>query len=174
MYDPTVFENLKVAFENAVYDLDNIGKKISITNRVDRMDFSVLARYFAIKFTLVDKPGITAEIILEATLKELAAEILEEPGKNPGCTMILRFYKQIQNVTKQCKQIDQALKDVWEPNLLLTQTLSFMYEQKSANYTDSIEITFDHKIKEEHIDDISDFLEHVLETLKVLNDMENK
>lgn len=171
MYDPTVFENLKVAFENAVYDLDNIESKISITNRVDRMDFSVMARYFAIKFTLVDKPDITTEIILEASLEELAAEILEEPGKNPGCTMLLRFYKQIQNVPKQCKQIDQALKDVWESDLQITQTLSFMFEQKSKNYQDSIEITFEHKILEEHIDDISDFLEHVLKTLKVLNDM---
>ena len=34
MYDPTIFENLKVAFENHVYDLDNIERKIDIKNRV--------------------------------------------------------------------------------------------------------------------------------------------
>ena len=35
MYDPTVFENLKVAFENLLYDMDNIERKINITNRTD-------------------------------------------------------------------------------------------------------------------------------------------
>ncbi|MBE1554672.1 hypothetical protein [Sporosarcina limicola] len=53
MYDPTIFENLKVAFENQVYDLDNLDQKITITNRIDRMDF-------AIQFTLVDQPDVTA------------------------------------------------------------------------------------------------------------------
>ena len=46
MYDPTIYDNLKVAFENHVYDLDNLDHKINITNRVDRMDFSILKKDF--------------------------------------------------------------------------------------------------------------------------------
>ncbi|NYF24394.1 hypothetical protein HDC33_001219 [Sporosarcina sp. JAI121] len=26
LYDPTIFENLKIAFENHVYDLDNVNQ----------------------------------------------------------------------------------------------------------------------------------------------------
>jgi hypothetical protein len=169
MYDPTIFENLKIAFENHVYDLDNIDHEINITNRVDRMDFSVFARDFAIQFTLADQQDVTAEIVLEASLEELAAEILEQPGKNPGCALYLRFYKRVQNVTKQCKQIEQALKDIWEPDVQLTQTLSFVYEHEASSYQDIIEVAFAHKINEKHMGDIADFLDHVIETLEVLN-----
>lgn len=171
MYDPTVFENLKVAFENQVYDLDNLDEVINITNRVDRMDFSVIARDFAIQFTLADQQDVTAEILLEASLEELAAEILEKPGKNPGCSLYLRFYKRVQNVTKECNQIEQVLKDIWEPDVQLTQTLSFVYEQEASGYLDIIEVSFNHKINEKHMGDIADFLDHVLETLEVLNEI---
>ena len=72
MYDPTIFENLKVAFENHVYDLDNIERKIDIKNRVDQMDLSIIARTFKIEFTLADQQDITAEIILDASLRRFS------------------------------------------------------------------------------------------------------
>jgi len=170
MYDPTIFENLKVAFENQVYDLDNLDHKITITNRFDRMDFSIIKRDFGIQFTLVDQPDVKAEIIIVASIEELSAEILEQPGKNPGCSMYLRFYKNVQDTTKQCKEIEQILNEIWEPDLPLTQSLSYVYVQDSpSTYLDIIEVAFNHKINEEHMGDIADFLEHVLNTLKVLN-----
>ena len=169
MYDPTIFENLKVAFENHVYDLDNIDRKITITNRVDRMDFSILAREFAIQFKLVGQQDVTAEIGLEASTKDLAGEILELPGQNPGCTLYLRFTKRIQNVNIQCKQVEKALNAIWEDEIELTQTLSIVYGQEMSNYLNKIELKFKPKINEENIGDISDFLYHVLETLGMLN-----
>ena len=171
MYDPTIFDNLKVAFENQVYDLDNLENEITITNRIDRMDFSVMGREFTIEFTLVDLPDVTAEIVLEASLENTAAEIMELPGKNPGCSLVLRFYKRVHNVTKQCKEIDQALKEIWEADQKLTQTLSFMYEQDTSSYLDTVEVSFNHLINEEHMDEIEEFLEHVLESLEVLNEI---
>jgi hypothetical protein len=169
LYDPTIFENLKVAFENQVYDLDNVDQKITITNRVDRIDFSILARDFAIQFTLVDQPNVTAEIVLEASVKELAGEILELPGINLGCSLLLRFNKRVKNVAIQCKQIEQVLNAIWENEVQVTQTLCFVYGQEAASCLDSIEVKFKSKINEEHIGEIADFLEHVLETLEVLN-----
>lgn len=169
MYDPTIFDNLKVAFENQVYDLDNLENEITITNRIDRMDFSVMGREFAIEFTLVDLPDVTAEIVLESSLENIAAEMMELPGKNPGCSLLLRFYKRVNNVTKQCQEIDQALKEIWETEQKLTQTLSFMYEQDSSSYLDTIEVSFNHPINEDHMEDIEEFLNHVLESLEVLN-----
>jgi hypothetical protein len=168
MYHPTVFENLKVAFENHIYDLDSVEQEINITNRVDRMDFAIMARNFAVEFTLTNRPDVTAEIALEASLEELAAEILEKPGTTPGCTLLLRFYKRVQNVTQQCKQIEQAINEIWDRELQITQTLSFVYEQEALIYLDTIEVGFNHKINEDHMEDIADFLDHVLETLEVL------
>ncbi|MBO0603143.1 hypothetical protein I2483_15860 [Sporosarcina sp. E16_3] len=168
MYDPTIFENLKVAFENQVYDLDNLDRKITITNRVDRMDFAIMARDFAIQFTLTDQPNVTAEIVLGASVNDLAGEILELPGMNLGCSLLVRFTKRIQNVAIQCELIDQALTTIWENEIQLTQTLSFVYEQEASSYLDIIEVKFKSKLNEEHMGDIADFLDHVLETLEVL------
>jgi len=171
LYDPTIFENLKVAFENHVYDLDNVDHKITITNRIDRMDFSVLTRDFAIQFTLVNQPNITAEIVLEASVKELAGEILEMPGQNLGCSLVIRFRKQMQDVATQCKQIEKALNAIWKNDIQLTQTLSFKFEQEAPSYLDIIEVNFKEKITEQHMRDIADFLDSVLEALDVLNDI---
>ena len=171
MYDPTVFDNLKVAFENQLYDLDNLDHKINICNRVDRMDFSIIKRDFAIEFMLAGYLDVTAEISLEASLEELSAEILEKPGKNPGCILNIRFYKRIKNVTKDCLLIERSLEDIWGPDFMLTQELSFVYGKQDSSYLDSIKLTYNQKINEEHMSDIENFIEHVLRTLAVLNEI---
>lgn len=169
MYDPTIFDNLKVTFENQVYDLDNLDRKITITNRVDRMDFAIMARDFAIQFTLVDQPDVTAAIILEASLKDLAGEILEVPEQKLGCTLFVQFTKHVQSVATQCKQIEHALYSIWENDIQLTQTVSFVFEQGAHCYQDMIEVKFNSKINEEHMGDIVDFIDSVMETLEALN-----
>ena len=171
MYDPTIFDNLKVAFENQVYDLDNLNRKIKIVNRIDRMDFSIIKRDFAIEFTMAEQQDVTAEICLEASLEELAAEILEEQGKNPGCSLRIRFKKLIQNVTKDCLQIEKSLIGIWGSDFKLTQTLSFVYGKEASTFLDNIELSYHHKINEDHMGDIADFIDQVLETLKILNEI---
>jgi len=170
MYDPTIFENLKVAFENHIYDLDNIDRIITIMNRVDRIDLSVLAREFSIQFALVDQPEVTAEIVLEASLQDLAGEILEWTEINPGWSITLRFYKHINNTAIQCKKVEQALNSIWESEIELTQTLSFVYGEESG-YMDTIDVRFKHKINEENMNEIGEFLDHVLKTLEELSDI---
>ncbi|MBW8349161.1 hypothetical protein K0H71_06770 [Bacillus sp. IITD106] len=168
MYDPTIFENLKVAFENHIYDLDNIHRIITIMNRVDRMDLALLAREFSIQFALVDQPDVTAEIVIEASLEDLAGEILEWAGTNPGCSITLRFYKRIHHVAIQCKNIEQILTSIWENDIVLTQTLSFVYGD-DVDFINTVEARFKHKINEENMNEIGEFLDHVLETTEELS-----
>ncbi len=168
MFDPTVFENLKVAFENRFYDLDNLTGQIQITNRMDRLELSVMSREFALQFEPVPSKGITAELRLEASLKELAAEILEMPDETPGCTLILRFYMQIEHVSEQCKRIEEVLRDIWKPDVPPVQTLSFVYGQAQAVYSNVIELQFNRKINEDQMGDIPDLIDHVLRTLDEL------
>lgn len=169
MYDPTIFDNLKVAIENQVYDLDNLEQEIHITNREDKMDFAVMTRKFAIQFTLVGQPDVTAEIVLKASLEALAGEILEKQDVDLGCSLILRFYKRIESVPIQCKKVELALNAIWEDDIPLTQILSFVYGQAVTTYLDTIEVKFKPKITEDHMREIGAFLDHVLETLEVLN-----
>ena len=54
MFDPTIFDNLKVVAEGAVYDLDLQGE-ILITNRIDQVDLATLSRYYAITFRKINQ-----------------------------------------------------------------------------------------------------------------------
>ena len=169
MYDPTVFENLKVALENQVYDLDTIEREIRIINRTDQMDFAVLARKFAIQFTLFNLEEVSAEIVLEASLQDLANEILDAHGENPGCTLTVRFHKHVQREAEQCRRIEQALSDIWENEVIVTQTLSFIYGDERTGFSNNIEVKFKTKINEENMQEIPDFLHSVLKALYVLH-----
>ncbi|WP_252504283.1 hypothetical protein [Sporosarcina sp. Marseille-Q4943] len=169
MYDPTVFENLKVAFENRVYDFDTIEREIRIMNRADQMDFAILARRFAVQFTLFHLEDVSAEIILKASLQDLADEIMETPGGNPGCTLTVRFQKRIQHEKEQCPLIEESLRDIWENEVLVVQTLSFMYGGDEPGYLNNIEVKFRTKINEENMREIPDFLHSVLDALRVLH-----
>ncbi|GIN21890.1 MAG TPA: hypothetical protein DEO65_18210 [Bacillus bacterium] len=169
MYDPTHFENLKVAFENRIYDLDNIDGLITIVNRADLTDYAVLSRKFSIQFALTGQLDVTAEVVLTASLEDLAGEILEMPAATPGCSLVLRFYKRIHEVPVQCGKIEKALYAVWENDIELSQTLSFEYGEELSGYLDQIEVKFKTKISENNMREIVPFLEHVLKSLELLN-----
>lgn len=165
MFDPTVFDNIKVSLENQIYDLDNIAERVRITGRIDRLEMSIMSREFGLRFELVDHNNITAEIRLTASLKELASEILEIPGETPGCSLILRLYLQIEDVSNQCKRVQEILQHIWQPEETPIQTLSFVYGQERAVYSNIVEIKFKRKITEDQMGDIPDLIEHVLLSL---------
>jgi hypothetical protein len=171
MFDPTVFENLKVAFENQIYDLDTLDRKVDIINRVDRLELAVMSREFALQFTLADRKEVSAEIQLTATLKDLAAELLELKGETPACTLRLRFYMQVHHVEEQCKLAEQAIQRIWEPEIAPTQTISYIFGAESPSYSNVIELGFNRKISEEQMDDIPELTQHVLQTLQKLEEI---
>lgn len=165
MFDPTVFDNIKVAIENQIYNLDNLSGQIRITDRIDRLEMSVMSREFALKFQLNNQEDVTAEIRLEASLKDLAAEILEMQGETPACTLTMRFNLQIKDVSVQCKRVLEILQRIWNPEEPPTQTLSFVYGQESVVYTNTVELRFNRRINEDQMEDIPELIEHVLQSL---------
>jgi hypothetical protein len=171
LFDPIVFENLKVAIENDVYDLDNISGEIEVTNRTDCLDLAVMAREFSLQFSLVNQQEITAEIVLCASIKDLADEILEVPGENPGCSLSMRFLLQVEDIEKECKHIEAIINNIWDPDLPPVQTIRFVYGKEQVKYMNTIELAFPHKINEEHIRDIPKFVDHIVNTLNELNQM---
>ncbi|WLV25221.1 hypothetical protein QR721_03035 [Aciduricibacillus chroicocephali] len=169
MFHPTIFENLKVAFENRIYDLDSLDGKIDILNRIDRMDFAIMKRDFALRFALLGEPDVTVEVVLEASLQELADEILENERAHPGSALRLRFRKRVEDSEKTCKKITEALAAIWEDDVEIKQTLSRELDDKKVGELDTILVKFKPKLDEEHIEEIPEFLEHVLESLAALN-----
>ncbi|WP_106766656.1 hypothetical protein [Paenibacillus faecalis] len=171
MFDPTIFENLKVAVENIVYDLDNLDKRILVTDRTDRIDMAVMSRHFSLKFELVPKTGAEAEIRLEAFLKDLAAEILETPGEQPGCALSLRFYTQVRIVPEQCRRIAELIEAIWDPQITPVQTLSCVFGEDPAVFKNTIELKFPHKINENNMSELPNLVEHMIRTLEGLTEL---
>lgn len=167
MFDPTVFENLKVAFENRVYDLDNVEQVITVTNRFDRIDLARMDRDFSLQLKIVDQPHVTADIRLKASLQQLADEILEHPHTNPSCALTLRFQMNISTI-QLCERIEQMLRIIWEEDVDITQTVSSQYGQSTKEFLNTIDVKFKPTLREENIPEIPIFLHHVLETLHKL------
>lgn len=171
MYDPTVFENLKVAFENHIYDLDNLEQAVHILNRKDQLDLAVMAREFMIRFTRVGYPSVIVDLTLDSSLKELANEILEVENAEPGCTLTLLVRTFIQDVDSECEEIASILRAVWENDISYTQTLSFRHEQTEPGFMNRINIHFKPKLTEEHMGEIGAFLKSVLDMMKRIGEV---
>ncbi|PIC55954.1 hypothetical protein CSV80_17050 [Sporosarcina sp. P12(2017)] len=171
MSDPTVFENLKVAFENHIYDLDNLEQAIHILHRKDQLDLAVMAREFTIRFTRVGFPSVIVDLKLHSSLKELADEILEIKDMDPGCTLTLLVRTFVQDVDTECEEIATILRTVWENDISYTQTLSFRHEQTEPGFMNRINIQFKPKLTEEHMGEISAFLKSVLDMMEQIGEL---
>ncbi|WP_313235312.1 hypothetical protein [Sporosarcina ureae] len=171
MSDPTVFENLKVAFENHIYDLDNPEQTVHILHRKDQLDLAVMAREFTIRFTRVGFPSVIVDLKLHSSLKELADEILEIQDMDPGCTLTLLVRTFIQDVDTECEEIASILRTVWENDISYTQTLSFRHEQTEPGFMNRINIHFKPKLTEEHMGEIGAFLKSVLDMMEQIGEV---
>ncbi|MGG1878204.1 hypothetical protein [Paenibacillus campinasensis] len=170
MFDPTVFENLKVGIENIVYDLDNLDKKVLVTGRSDLLNMAVMSRSFVLQFELTGQHETYAEIVLEAGVQDLAAEILEIPDETPGCALKLRFTQTIEDVEAGCPVMAEIVQRIWEPEVQPIQTVGFMYGEKPVRYLSTIEIGFSRKIHEEQMGDLPKLVDYMLQTLAALNE----
>ncbi|WP_040225114.1 hypothetical protein [Bhargavaea cecembensis] len=168
MFDPTVFENLKVAFENRLYDLDNLDEIISITGRSDLMDFAVLGRSLSLRFIRTGQPDVEAEICLSAGAEELAGEILEKSVPDPGCTLAVRFFAKMERISTGCERIEAMLNRIWEEGIRVEQTLSFVYPQEEPVWLNRIEAKFHAKLGEENINELGPFIDSVLEAMDAI------
>lgn len=170
MFDPTIFDNLKVVIEGAVYDLDSLGI-ILVTNRVDRVDLSTMSRYYAIQFCEREEKESQslAEVRLYAETKDLIAEILETEDRFTGCRLEISFQCQVKDVEKECPEIHRILDKIWENRPEIVQKLSFLYNNDTNIYTDEISLEFGRKINEDQIEDMGTLIDHVLHSIQCLN-----
>ncbi|OZB90900.1 hypothetical protein [Paenibacillus sp. XY044] len=167
MFDPSIFDNLKVAVENQVYDLDNLDGAVRVTGRDDRMEMSVMSREFAIRFVRTGNEAVTAEIGLTASLADLAAELLKQKGTKPGCAVRIRFYMEVGPQGEECSAIQRLLEQLW-PEQPVSQTLCWRYGDEARRLSNTAEIRFVRKIDEDQMEDLPGLLEHVVRTLDEL------
>ena len=170
MFDPTVFDNLKVAIENEFYDLDNLDRIIDITGRKDLLDMAVMSREFSLFFRLAKDRRVEAELVLDTSLRDLAAELLEQPGEKPACGLCFRFYLEIsgEEANAICREIERCIIDIWLPDEKPVQTLSRIHGDDSGRCRNVVELRFGRRIGEEQIDDLPELAKHAVMTLEAL------
>lgn len=185
MFDPTIFENLKIAFENQLYDLDNLDGVISIIDRKDNLDLAVMSRTWTLTFVLshveLKQVPLSAEIVLSSSVQDLAGEILEHEKAHPACSLMLRFHCLIDNPLEQCPKIERAISEIWERDMLPRQSLSAMYDTElhpvhgspiwlPIIYRNTIELPFNRRINEDQMEDIDQLIEYTINTLEAVGD----
>ncbi|MVP00320.1 hypothetical protein [Paenibacillus lutrae] len=173
MFDPTIYENLKVVLEGAVYDLDLSGD-ILVTNRSDQIDMSTLSRNYAIRFVLQNEEDSHAspwaEFALTAGLEDLAAEILERKPSSQGCTLTIRFGITMEDPQNNCPAIAASLASIWSGRPTITQTLSYVFGQREQCWHNDVLLEFGRKLDESHVGDFTGLLEHTVKTLSLLRE----
>lgn len=183
LYDPVVFENLKVALENQLYDLDNLDQRIVITSRTDILDMAVMSRRWSLGFMLPDREqscAVKAEIILSTSIEDLSDELLERSGTNPACSLILKFTGSVEQPTVDCPQIDRVIEEAWNRDLIPVQRLTatfgdHAYPIEGAElwvpryYENEILLPFNRRINEDQMEDLESLIEHTIRTLEALD-----
>ncbi len=166
MFDPTAFENMKVVLEGALYDLDLNGE-IIIFDRNDFINMAKLSRKYEICFSLAEKTkNISAKLVLEAGLANLAAELLPGlPENQAGCLIYLQFYFEHPKKIINYEKIEKSLLDIWGTNRKMTHLVSFYPLQKEKKMHSEVKIEFDRLIHENQIDDLVEMIDSMITTL---------
>jgi hypothetical protein len=196
MFDPTIYDNLKVVLEGLVYDLDLQGK-IEITNRSDLVDLARMSRTFSVRFQLKIPEGSTnsdgsqrtegreltaeqaeaysrrveAEIEISADTEDLAGEIMgiePEADRGPGSVILLRWFTQ-SNDAAVCETVHHILQDVWGADNKFTHWITYDYDRPNRLEIMS-ELDFQRKINERQIDDLPELVSLVHRSLQLLQE----
>lgn len=172
MFDPTIYDNLKVVLEGCVYDLD-LEKKLLVRNRKDLIDAATMARTFYIEFSLKEttEKYPYAGICLHFSVQDYTTEIIANDLDSAGCTIRVDFFTSFPKDRKdKCQVIEGHLKKLWNNQGLITQELSYNYtqEQKLLN---KISIDFQRKINENQVNDLESIVHHCMESLVFLDEL---
>lgn len=166
MFDPTIFENLKVVLEGAVYDNDLSGK-ITVTGRKDQVDLSRMSRYYSIRFARRGNGSAEAEIRLLADTVDLAGEIVGWKGVQPGCRLIVGFSLPVENAELEAPEIINRLRALWGNEYRIRLMVSYEYGSH-PQYQCEVEIDFSRKFDEQVIEDIPRMVSVTVESLDSL------
>ncbi len=169
MFDPTVFDNLKVVIEGEIYDLDLSGT-IQVIDRKDLVDLAKMSRSYEISFRSSEHSTSLkgATLRIHADLHSLSGELLSTQNATLGCTLEIIFTMEMKNPDVQCKEIEQELVGIWGTERGISQQISYVYG-KSNIYKNTIMLSFDRRINEDHMDDLVELVSYILTTLNSLN-----
>ena len=168
MFDPTVFDNLKVVLEGAVYDLDLKGQ-IEIIDRSDLVDLAKMSRTYSV---CMAKEQVEGLIELTTDVESWSGEIMEN-GINFPCHLFVQFFIKIDDINRCCSGIRFRLSQIWRPyKPKVEQQIGFIYGSSAhqTEFHDQINIFFNDPIDEAFITEIPQLIKLLVETLDSLEE----
>lgn len=172
MFDPTAFDNMKVVLEGALYDLDLSGE-ICITDRNDLLNMAKLSRSYEITFIQGRDASIHCTLLLEAELKNLAAELLTSTLDNTlaGAQLSVIFIVQHEKQRDLYMKFEEEIRNIWGVGRSIKQEVSYLPLESTDKVTSKITIQFNRLILEDQIDDLTAMLDYCLATLEKLTEI---
>ncbi|MBU9713107.1 hypothetical protein [Evansella tamaricis] len=171
MFDPTIYDNLKVVLEGYLYELD-IGGRILITNRRDIFDLASMSREFSMEFQTrgSSKEDSFGEIKLSTSINDYKDEMIHGNTKEAGCEIQIFFNTKITDVKRECPYIKEQLNLIWNSRPMIKQVISYNYDVKGS-MVNRISLDFNRKINEDQIDDIPDLIDHCVQSIRFLKNL---
>ncbi|MBN3555867.1 hypothetical protein JYA63_16435 [Fictibacillus nanhaiensis] len=172
MYHPSVYDNLKVVLEGAVYDLDFSGE-IEIINRKDIMDQAIIERNYHIDFVISSiGEAMRGAIALTSNLEDLAMEKLNDNPEGAGSKLSVVIETPVYEIETDCKQLQSILKKWGSGDLKadIQQKLTYIYGQPRHVFTNTISIQLQKPVSEEEPEQISLVLEELVGSMKEMNE----
>ncbi|RSD26576.1 hypothetical protein [Mesobacillus subterraneus] len=171
MFDPTAFENIKVVIEGDIYDRDLSGE-ILVIDRDDWINTAKLSRKYEISFTVKGfvPEKLSAGLVLEAGLENLSAELLgtESANQLAGCKVEIFFSLYHSNDLEVFQDIQDTLQGVWGQDRAIIQNVRHSPLQNSRHIHNKAVISFDRLVYEEQIEDLTNMVDYMNESLKKL------
>ena len=174
MFDPTIYENLKVVVEGEIYEHDLDGD-IFITDRQDLVNLATMSRLYSVSFKDHAVDTFQATLMLEAQSEDLYGEILEKSSNSIGCKLTLHLEGPLKDIHSTPKYIQDQLEKKWNSRPIIQQEISFIWDEESISnkFFTKITLNFDRKINEDHISDFTEIISLLIESLHLLNENAN-
>ncbi|PWK13418.1 hypothetical protein [Tumebacillus permanentifrigoris] len=185
MFDPTIFDNLKVVFEGALYDLDH-DRRLLVSGREDLVDLAAMARQFRMQVRKPDSE-VYATLILKSGLIDFAGELrsVRTADELPGCELEIHFQLPAEKAARAVEN-ERHLQEVWGEVASSRHELStvLMADPASAGKNGlhvaeptipghyRISLRFRSKIDEDNITDVEPLLQHLVATMEFLDEAE--
>ncbi|MBL0385970.1 hypothetical protein JJB07_04830 [Tumebacillus sp. ITR2] len=175
MFDPTIYDNLKVVFEGALYDLDH-DKRLLVSGREDLVDLATMSRTFRMNVRKPDSE-IHATVELKSGLLDFASELrrIRTADQLPGCELEFQFRLPAEKAA-QAAEYERHLADVWG------EVATSQHELSTVLMTNTgVEVTLGHyritlqfrgKIDEDNINDVESLLQHLVATMEFFDESE--
>lgn len=157
MFDPTVFDNLKVVVEGYFYDMD-MEHQISVTDRSDIIDLATMSRRYSIAYKGLLNKRKTAKLQIDMPHHELSGELLQTK-KNPGCIVTLVFLES-KNSEEYDEILYKKLKKYWGDQHSVTLFLTKELTKTSCHYHHKYKVEFQPFFGENDLEELLKIVDH--------------